>query len=190
MNDFLHIFVEPWTAESLGTFWPILVEGALVSLALGVVIVSLRGSNVDLLRVLFGTVLSLDDASAREAMGRRARQLAADPSTVAAMDLVGFLLRLVVWTAVLLLLGVRDAQQNNALIAGSRRPAVTVSTVCSRRLRSGSHPVSVRCSTPWSGCAGWPWSGRPGSRRAPAAAPLSRRRSTCSPPQPWNDHRL
>jgi zinc/manganese transport system permease protein len=35
----------------------------LVSLALGVVIVSLRGSNVDLLRVLFGTVLSLDDPS-------------------------------------------------------------------------------------------------------------------------------
>ena len=35
----------------------------LVSLALGVVIVSLRGSNVDLLHVLFGTVLALDDAT-------------------------------------------------------------------------------------------------------------------------------
>lgn len=33
----------------------------LVSLALGVVIVSLRGSNVDLLHVLFGNVLGLDD---------------------------------------------------------------------------------------------------------------------------------
>ncbi len=35
----------------------------LVSLALGVVIVSLKGSNVDLLHVLFGTVLALDDAT-------------------------------------------------------------------------------------------------------------------------------
>lgn len=33
----------------------------LLSLALGVTIVSLRGSNIDLLHVLFGTVLSLDD---------------------------------------------------------------------------------------------------------------------------------
>lgn len=33
----------------------------LISLALGVVIVSLRGSNVDLLHVLFGSVLALDD---------------------------------------------------------------------------------------------------------------------------------
>jgi zinc/manganese transport system permease protein len=33
----------------------------LLSLALGVVIVSLKGSNVDLLHVLFGTVLALDD---------------------------------------------------------------------------------------------------------------------------------
>ena len=33
----------------------------LVSLALGVMIVSVRGSNVDLLHVLFGTVLALDD---------------------------------------------------------------------------------------------------------------------------------
>ena len=32
----------------------------LISLALGVLIVSLRGSNVDLLHVLFGTILSLD----------------------------------------------------------------------------------------------------------------------------------
>ena len=35
----------------------------LVSLALGVMIVSVRGSNVDLLQVLFGTVLALDDAA-------------------------------------------------------------------------------------------------------------------------------
>jgi zinc/manganese transport system permease protein len=35
----------------------------LLSLALGVTIVSLRGSNVDLLHVLFGTVLALDDAT-------------------------------------------------------------------------------------------------------------------------------
>ncbi len=33
----------------------------LISLALGVLIVSLRGSNVDLMHVLFGTVLALDD---------------------------------------------------------------------------------------------------------------------------------
>ena len=32
-----------------------------MSLALGVTIVSLRGSNIDLLHVLFGTVLALDD---------------------------------------------------------------------------------------------------------------------------------
>ncbi len=35
----------------------------LLSLALGVTIVSMRGSNVDLLHVLFGTVLALDDAA-------------------------------------------------------------------------------------------------------------------------------
>jgi zinc/manganese transport system permease protein len=35
----------------------------LVSLALGVVLVSLRGSSVDLLHVLFGSVFGLDDAS-------------------------------------------------------------------------------------------------------------------------------
>lgn len=35
----------------------------LISLALGVMLVSLRGSNVDLMHVLFGTVLALDDAS-------------------------------------------------------------------------------------------------------------------------------
>jgi zinc/manganese transport system permease protein len=33
----------------------------LISLALGVIIVSIRGSNIDLLHVLFGTVLALDD---------------------------------------------------------------------------------------------------------------------------------
>jgi zinc/manganese transport system permease protein len=33
----------------------------LISLALGVIIVSMRGSNVDLFRVLFGSVLALDD---------------------------------------------------------------------------------------------------------------------------------
>jgi len=35
----------------------------LISLALGVLIVSWKGSNVDLLHVLFGTVLALDDAA-------------------------------------------------------------------------------------------------------------------------------
>ena len=35
----------------------------LVSLALGVLIVSIRGSSIDLLHVLFGTVLALDDAA-------------------------------------------------------------------------------------------------------------------------------
>jgi zinc/manganese transport system permease protein len=35
----------------------------LVSLALGVLIISVKGSNVDLLHVLFGTVLALDDAA-------------------------------------------------------------------------------------------------------------------------------
>ena len=35
----------------------------LISLALGVLIVSTRGSNVDLIHVLFGTVLALDDAA-------------------------------------------------------------------------------------------------------------------------------
>lgn len=39
---------------SLATFY-------LISLAIGVVIVSLRGSSVDLMHVLFGTVLALDD---------------------------------------------------------------------------------------------------------------------------------
>jgi zinc/manganese transport system permease protein len=35
----------------------------LISLALGVLIVSMRGSNVDLLHILFGSVLALDDAT-------------------------------------------------------------------------------------------------------------------------------
>lgn len=35
----------------------------LISLALGVTLVSLRGSNLDLLHVLFGSVLGLDDAT-------------------------------------------------------------------------------------------------------------------------------
>ncbi|MEM9845800.1 MAG: metal ABC transporter permease, partial [Pseudomonadota bacterium] len=35
----------------------------LISLAVGVLIVSTRGSNVDLMHVLFGTVLALDDAA-------------------------------------------------------------------------------------------------------------------------------
>jgi len=35
----------------------------LISLALGVLLVSLKGSNVDLLHVLFGTVLALDDSA-------------------------------------------------------------------------------------------------------------------------------
>ncbi len=41
---------------SLATFY-------LLSLALGVVIVSLRGSSIDLLHVLFGSILALDDPS-------------------------------------------------------------------------------------------------------------------------------
>ena len=49
---------------------------------------------------------------------RRARQLAADPSTVAAMDFVGFLLRLVVWAAVLLLLLDNLGVNVTTLIAG------------------------------------------------------------------------
>ncbi len=35
----------------------------LLSLALGVLIVSLRGSNIDLIHVLFGTILAVDDAA-------------------------------------------------------------------------------------------------------------------------------
>jgi zinc/manganese transport system permease protein len=35
----------------------------LISLALGVTVISLRGSNIDLLHVLFGSVLALDDAT-------------------------------------------------------------------------------------------------------------------------------
>jgi zinc/manganese transport system permease protein len=35
----------------------------LISVALGVTVISLRGSNIDLLHVLFGTVLALDDAT-------------------------------------------------------------------------------------------------------------------------------
>mgnify|MGYP003319020165 FL=1 len=35
----------------------------LISLAIGVLIISMRGSNVDLMHVLFGTVLALDDAA-------------------------------------------------------------------------------------------------------------------------------
>lgn len=49
---------------------------------------------------------------------RRARQLAADPGTVAAMDLVGFLLRLVVWAAVLLVLLDNLGINITTLIAG------------------------------------------------------------------------
>jgi len=37
----------------------------LISLALGVMIVSLRGSSIDLLHVLFGTILAVDDQSLR-----------------------------------------------------------------------------------------------------------------------------
>ncbi len=49
---------------------------------------------------------------------RRARQLADDPSTVAAMDLVGFLMRLFVWTAVLLVLLDNLGVNVTTLIAG------------------------------------------------------------------------
>ena len=53
----------------LVTRWTALREDAsfaafyLISLALGVLLISLRGSNVDLLHVLFGSVLTLDDAT-------------------------------------------------------------------------------------------------------------------------------
>lgn len=56
-------------ASSAAARWTALREDAslaafyLVSLALGVTIVSLKGSNVDLLHVLFGSVLALDDAT-------------------------------------------------------------------------------------------------------------------------------
>jgi len=49
---------------------------------------------------------------------RRARQLAADPGTVAAMDLVGFVLRLTVWAAVLLVLLDNLGVNITALVAG------------------------------------------------------------------------
>jgi small-conductance mechanosensitive channel len=49
---------------------------------------------------------------------RRRRQLAEDPSAVAAMDLVGFLLRLVVWAAVLLVLLDNLGVNITTLIAG------------------------------------------------------------------------
>lgn len=49
---------------------------------------------------------------------RRARQLATDPSTVAAMDLVGFLMRLFVWTAVVLVLLDNLGVNVTTLIAG------------------------------------------------------------------------
>jgi small-conductance mechanosensitive channel len=49
---------------------------------------------------------------------RRARQLAADPGTVAAMDLIGFLLRLVVWGAVVLVLLDNLGVNVTTLIAG------------------------------------------------------------------------
>jgi zinc/manganese transport system permease protein len=61
---------------SLATFY-------LLSLSAGVLIISLRGSSVDLLHVLFGSVLALDDAGTaparrlRLAIGRRARNRAA-----------------------------------------------------------------------------------------------------------------
>ena len=54
----------------------------LVSLALGVTIVSLKGSNVDLLHVLFGSALALDDA---------ALFLLAGAATVTLFALAGFL---------------------------------------------------------------------------------------------------
>lgn len=56
-------------ASSAAARWTALREDAslaafyLVSLALGVAIVSLKGSNVDLLHVLFGSVLALDDVT-------------------------------------------------------------------------------------------------------------------------------
>jgi zinc/manganese transport system permease protein len=51
---FVARFTEIKEDASLATFY-------LVSLALGVMIVSVKGTNLDLLHVLFGTVLALDD---------------------------------------------------------------------------------------------------------------------------------
>ena len=45
----------------------------LTSLALGVLLVSLQGSNVDLLHVLFGSVLAVDDAALMLVGGDRQR---------------------------------------------------------------------------------------------------------------------
>ena len=59
----------PWRSPPASSPHHVLREDAslaafyLVSLALGVLIVSVRGSNIDLLHVLFGTVLALDDAA-------------------------------------------------------------------------------------------------------------------------------
>jgi len=49
----------------------------LIALALGVLLVSLRGSSVDVLHVLFGTVLGLDDAALRLVAGVSAATLLA-----------------------------------------------------------------------------------------------------------------
>jgi small-conductance mechanosensitive channel len=49
---------------------------------------------------------------------RRRQQLAEDPSAIAAMDLVGFVMRLVVWTAVLLVLLDNLGVDITALVAG------------------------------------------------------------------------
>ena len=61
----------------------------LVSLALGVTLVSLRGSNVDLLHVLFGSVLALDDG---------ALYLLAGVATVTLLALAAFYRALVIDT--------------------------------------------------------------------------------------------
>ena len=49
----------------------------LISLSLGVLIVSTRGSNVDLLHVLFGSILAVDDASLMLVAGIASASLAA-----------------------------------------------------------------------------------------------------------------
>jgi zinc/manganese transport system permease protein len=60
--------VVAWMAGLVARLTPLREDASfaafyLISLGLGVLLVSLRGSNMDLLHVLFGTVLGLDDAA-------------------------------------------------------------------------------------------------------------------------------
>ena len=61
-----------------------LVAFYLVALSLGVVLVAWRGSNVDVMRVLFGTVLAIDQQRAAADRGGEQRDRAGDRSAVSA----------------------------------------------------------------------------------------------------------